>query len=226
MKPIEEARHSNTTRHPNTRLLLYPDAGEATITRTRRATLRSAVSVRDDERSLRESARRAQRRIRRYTVANRLSRLVTFTFEGSRSPSLATVRDAMQEALRRLRRTCSRRFPYVWVPERGPKGGRLHVHALFAVDVSIKEVWRFGRVEVEPLGGIDAMRGAAHYVAKDFESSHVDRAQRYSIAQNFQPQREEIFVDSPERGIDEAIVRMGPPADLLRGDWGVSLRWN
>jgi hypothetical protein len=56
--------------------------------------------------------------VRRYCVANRLTRLGTVTYalkDGCRDPR--TLRSDVGEFFRHLRQANGRRIPYLWVPE-------------------------------------------------------------------------------------------------------------
>ena len=122
-------------------MVLWPTCGEATI-QYRPATPQrppgQEPSARGRARD--KSARQSASRIRRYTVHNALGFMPTLTFRHE-PESLRGVEAACKDFARKLIRA-GIDGPYLWVPERGSKNDRLHVHWLCS--------WwrRLGAVEV------------------------------------------------------------------------------
>lgn len=74
------------------------------------------------------AARRARAVVRRYCRANELNEMVTLTFAGA-PPVYSELSGIMRNFFRRVSRRAGESLgAYVWVPERGAKGDRLHVH--------------------------------------------------------------------------------------------------
>ena len=163
------------------RLVAYPDAGEAVVTRAGGGGRRSTPSVLDkraqldvsatgelqEKGRLPQSLRRSRTAIRRYATANRCNVLVSWTYS-DRYLERATSRDQVLQDGRNLVRFMRSRwggpFPYVFMPEIQPQrsereglevyNGMLLVPRMpRAVFDAIREGYRYG--EGDGYNGID-----------------------------------------------------------------------
>lgn len=170
---------------------LVPAAGEmsAYFGRQSRAPMGHQSLEPDSEKNLRDSFRRAQKRIRQTAVSSRLNCLLTLTF--AEEPLRIDVVAAL--TAKTFRRALYRipRFPYIWTVEKGSEGGRLHVHALISESSveNVKRAWDLGLAQVRsfPLDS-ESLRTAASYLSKDLESMLVHNGQSYRIAKGFKPE--------------------------------------
>lgn len=171
------------------------------------------------ERSMAESVRRSRAAFTRYVTCNRL----VFMWSLTLAPEHLTYDMVELAALwSAFVRRMDRRFgvgAWAKVIEFGTKNGRPHFHvalAEFVLHSEMLEVWGLGGVQVEgPTrqqrkhwkedDWLDDARRVGRYMAKylgkDFDGAVPD-ANRYSVAQNFQPV-EEL---STARTFDEAIT--------------------
>ena len=163
--------------------LLWPEAGEAVVFgafgRGQSGTHRGDVK---------DGGPRARRNVRRYTLANRLNRLVTLTFrEAERSSKRA--RRRLKHCLAECRRMLGAAFPYIAVQEQHPGGHGIHLHLLTTSWVADRLVraWPYGMiVQSKHLRSKAAMRRGANYVAEMFDGSRGG-AHRYEVGQGFAP---------------------------------------
>jgi hypothetical protein len=153
-----------------------------------------------------ESTERAERRargaIRRYAVANGLTRLATLTY-AHQTDDAATVRRDFSGFSRRLRRT----YPHLrWVRvfERH-QSGMLHVHVGLSGYVpksALADLWGHGFVDVRKIrtkgGGREDARAAARYLSKYVAKDAVADVgeHRYEIRQGFQPRKVRMLARS------------------------------
>ena len=173
--------------------VLYPSAGEAAIFWSPAA---GGGNMRHREPEGGQG--RARRRVRRYSLANHLSRLVTLTFRDAER-DLKRGRRRLKRALSAVRGKIGAPFPYISVVEEHPGGHGLHVHLLVRASAAdhLSRTWTFGHVDVVELATRDELREAAAYVAKDFDKDAHGR-HRYEVAQGFKPERQRLI--SPTRG--------------------------
>ena len=192
---------------------LVPAAGELTARYGpgARCPTQGAGGPVDAEKSARDRLRRAQRRIRRFVVANRLGWFLTLTF----AESPATVAEAADEVTRFFRRVVYRfsKVPFVWSLETGSQRGRIHAHALvggLGLD-TLQEAWSLGRLDQKDFGNdATSLRAAAGYLSKDLDRGPLLDRQAYRVAKGFQP--EEIRLGGlrdPQSVICEASHLMG-----------------
>lgn len=161
------------------------------------------------------SARGRRNRIRRYCVHNRLTRLWTLTYANAEW-DYAVVKQHINRFIRRLRKLLGKKFPYLWVIERHPKGHGLHVHLAmrghFIGKKTLESLWGQGWVNFSDRrkGASQAFKGAelAAYFAKELagyiskEEAEVNGQHFYDVAQNFQPPA----VVEDVRGSEDVIV--------------------
>jgi hypothetical protein len=155
--------------------------------------VRPEVQVRNKERA----QRRARSRVRRYCVANQLSRLWTLTYADAEWDVEHVKRD-VNEFVRALRAELKRSLAYVVVLELHPEGHGIHVHlvleAMFVNKTRLQEIWGHGLVQYSDRksghsrGGRERARMAAGYVSKylgkDLGWVGVGR-HRYEVAEGF-----------------------------------------
>lgn len=208
-------------------LSLYPAAGEAggcfQATNRGPVVIVPGVPAADPERARAEAARRARTKVRRYSAANRLSRLGTLTYGPPRCTDAGQLRLHVGEFFRDLRAGLGGRpVPYVWVPELHKDGVHFHVH--FAVGQFIqrgliKQAWGRGWVNIKllsdlPVGATswhEARRAAGYlskYVSKTFETD-LRGLHRYEVAQGFQPAVTRLAGRSADEVLDKACTVMG-----------------
>jgi len=143
----------------------------------------------DAEKNLRDSVRRAKKRIRQTAVSNRLNCLLTLTF-AEEPVGIDVVADLTAKTFRRVLYRFSR-FPYIWAVEKGSEGGRLHVHALLSESFAevVERAWNLGFAQVESFpGDSESLRTAASYLSKDLESMLMNNGQSYRTAKGFKPE--------------------------------------
>jgi hypothetical protein len=203
-------------------VVIYPEACEATIQRVRPA--RSFVPPRPSLEPRRSSrAPQARAHLRRYVVANGCNLHVTATFATSPT-SRVEVHEAFRRAVRFLQRSLPTRFPYVAVCEDGGRKRRLHMHVLLPAEpANMLTVWwrrRFGWTTSTLLVDADAMRAAASYVAKDFDSGRSGN-HRYWSAVGFLPRA--LIAGVPDLVAARELVRQAsdssPVLMFLSGHW-------
>lgn len=217
---------------PGWHLSLYPDALEGGgYFRASYQPLRTYVAsgpTKDPERSARESGRRAKGTLRRYCAANRLNRLVTFTYRGAGCHDPRQLRDDLHKCFRTLRRSLGgRALPYAWVPEWHKTDHGLHAHAALGRYVQrahLVDAWPHGFVHIKLIGdlghgatAVDEARVAAgylsKYVAKTFtdDDRRVPGLHRYDVAQGFKPAKVHLRADSPDLLIAQASSMLDAP---------------
>lgn len=153
----------------------------------------------DPTESAARSARRARGRIRRYCVHNRLHRLWTLTYEVAEW-DYDQVKADLARFFKALRKYRDKRYPYVWVIERHPKGHGLHVHVAmsgFIAKRSLQALWGKGIVHFSDRrkAAAEAFQGAelAAYFAKELagyiakEQGQGNGRHFYDVGQGFQP---------------------------------------
>lgn len=212
------------------RVCLYPQSGEASITRC--APRRADGDPRIDRSSpdrLRENAVRAGKRakshVRRYSRANRCRFLWTFTY-GEASRTLAEAGADMDRLLRALRETFGR-LPFVAVAEPHPGGHGYHWHAGTNRRLPHKVVarlWGHGWVWVGDPGklpGRVSPRKLAAYLAKyvaksvtaDGPAAGVSGREhgqhRYRVSQGFTPAKISFPVELARDGYEWLHLRYG-----------------
>ncbi|MBI4259163.1 MAG: hypothetical protein HY658_01230 [Actinobacteria bacterium] len=181
------------------------------------------------ERARLEADRRARGKLRRYSAANGLNRLITCTYRGGGCHDPRELRRDVGAFFRRLRvRTGGEAFPYAWVPEWHRSGHGLHVHAgvgSFIAKGVIEESWRHGFVDIRLMGSRDGAtvlheaRAAAGYLAKyigkDVGEGVEPGLHRYEVAQGFQPAAVEFVAISAEEALDAASGYIGGEPDAV-----------
>jgi hypothetical protein len=163
------------------------------------------------------ASRRAKGQVRRYAVANGLTRLVTLT-RADQTHDVATVNRAVVWFLRQLRE----RYPdvgYVRVFERH-QSGAVHVHlgiSRYIAKGEIAALWPHGFVDVRKMrssrpGGREAARLTARYLAKYVVKEAVranDRGHRYEVRQGRQPVAVRVWAQTMRDGLRELIRASG-----------------
>lgn len=182
----------------------------------------------DGERSKIEAARRARGKIRRYCAAHRLNRMGTLTY-AVEPDDLRELRGDVGRFFVLLRRKLGGDpLPYLWVPERGEKRGRLHVHfgvGRYVPRGLIKASWPLGFVHIKLLGNLPVGSGPvaearqvarylAPYVSKDLGAAG-DGLHRYDVAQGFQPKVVKVWGRSADEAIGEASKLLGCEPDVV-----------
>jgi hypothetical protein len=184
-------------------------------------------SPEDQERS----RRRARGRLRRYAVANRCTRLWTFTYRPPQPVERSRVVEDWH-AFGRALRAAGIGVPWVRVIERH-QSGALHLHAGFGGFVDVRQVealWPHGFVHAVKMrtrrGGREDARVAAVYLAKYAGKASVAFAGQhsYEVAQGFA--LVELAIDHPS--LDSILAalarRMNGPASY-EWDSGSSADW-
>jgi hypothetical protein len=187
--------------------------------------------VADADRSAVEAARRARARVRRYAVANRLSRLATLTYEGAGCFDPVALRADVHEFFVVLRKSLGgKAFPYLWVPEWHPRGHGLHVHFGLGEYVHwsvIRAAWGRGHVDVKLLSdlpcaasSVTVARRAAGYLGKYVGKAFADdrRASglhRYEVARGFEPRKLVLTGRRVEHVLGQASDLLGAPPERV-----------
>lgn len=210
------------------RLLLFPDAGEASCVfrpslRPKRVYVPRGYAA-DPLRARAEAARRARTRMRRYAVANRLDRKGTLTYA---PPFCFDPRQAREDVARFMRSIRAelggKPFPYVWVPEWHKDEERLHLHfgvGRYVRQTLIRDVWGHGYVSINRRPStrhgapeIEASRVAAgylsKYLSKTFDRPDLGGLHRYEVAQGFQPRAIEFIGTHEGQVLDAGCEVMG-----------------
>jgi len=210
------------------RATLFPTAGEAGGSYAAGSSRGGGWAALEDEevaaaRSRAEAARRALTRVRRYSVANRLTKLGTLTYagEGCRDPRV--LRRDVADFMRNLRSSLGEPIPYLWVPEWHPNGHGLHVQfglGRYVARGLIVRAWGRGFVDIRLLGDLPvgsgrieiARRTASYlgkYVAKTFATEDLRGLHRYEVAQGFQPPSLRLEGRSDVEILERASEHMG-----------------
>jgi hypothetical protein len=147
----------------------------------------------NSEKHLRDRVRRGKKRIRQFTVSNRLNCLLTLTF--AEAPE--DVKSAAVLTANSFRRLFYRhpRAPYVWTLEAGERHGRIHAHALLdeVCASRVATLWSFGIADCQQFAlDAESLRTASSYLSKDLESALVDHGQSYRIPKGFTPEAQRL----------------------------------
>lgn len=169
----------------------------------------------DPEATAARSARRRRGKVRRYLIHNKLHRLWTLTYAEAEW-DYDQVKADLARFFRDLRTHRRKRFPYLWVIERHPKGHGLHVHVAMEGYVrkrDLQAIWGRGIVHFSDKRkrASEAYSGAqlAAYFAKELaayitkEAAATDGQHFYDCAQGYQPPEVCEFV----QGDEGAIIR-------------------
>lgn len=172
-----------------------------------------------DNSTRKRSGRRARSRLRRYSAANRLDRLVVLTYRTPQFDLAQCKRDVREFLRRRLGPVATHRrkrrrswrtsssFGRAWaVTWEQHESGAWHVNVLLNVYVphaALERAWGHGYVWITRFqtrrGGRDGARAAARYVAKyvgkDIEGM-ASSVHRYEVAQGFQPRVVRLYASS------------------------------
>jgi len=210
-------------------MIVFPEAGEATMTFIGSAKPSSAAAPLSDEPSERDPSanrRRAESRarvsVRRYCAANGIDRLASLTF----APPFCTDPDELRRHLarfvRRLRYERGKKFPYVWVPELHKDGVKLHAHFglnSFIAKDRLAELWGHGWTDIRLVRSRESRSPADHsrvtarylskYVGKAFDESDTFGCHRYEVAQGCQPRCDRRVFPSEQEARDWAVSLMG-----------------
>jgi hypothetical protein len=210
--------------------ILYPGAGEAVIfARGSSGPARPPRAPKEDR------VGRANRKMRRYALANRFTRLVTLTYE-SAERSEARSRRRLKLALRNCRRLLGGAFPYIFVHEEHPGGHGLHLHLLLPTEAAalLRKVWNHGHVDVRRVRSRAGLRQAASYLSKSFQEDASGR-HRYEVGQGFAPEQVRLEASSNDTvwaclrtrmGSDPSVVKDYAHLGLrLRLAWWDDARW-
>lgn len=169
------------------------------------------------------AARRARASVRRYCIANRLSRHLTVTYRIARDSRIQVLRD-VAAFRRRLFAWSGGRFALVCVPEQGGKNKRWHAEIAMGRYVPqdvLADLWGHGFVSVHRYSDrhktsdeVENARKVAgylsKYVAKAFlEVERMPGEHRYEVAQGFQPDSEVFGVEDLPSGLLVAIAAFG-----------------
>jgi hypothetical protein len=170
-----------------------------------------------------EAVRRAHAKVRRYCVANRLTRLSTLTYAGEGCYDPRVLRQDVGEFMRQLRQGMGERIAYLWVPEWHAQGHGLHIHFAVGRYVPrglIERSWGRGYVSIKLLGDLpigtnragEARKAAgylAKYVSKTFDSEETRGLHRYEVAQGFQPRAVAVVGRTDLEILERASAYMG-----------------
>jgi hypothetical protein len=186
------------------------------------------LEAEDPERAAHEASRRARREIRRYGVANRLTRLGSLTYRGAGCHDFDEHYGNLARFFRKLRAGLGgERFPYLAVQEWHPGGHGLHGHFLVGRYIQrglIEEAWPHGFVHIKLIGNLPAGSGelgeartaaryVAGYLAKDWAAPKGRK--RYYRALGFAPRIERLTGRSADDVLDQASELMGQRPDYL-----------
>jgi hypothetical protein len=192
---------------------VWPSALEASATPQLRSpqSHRSTPGVPGEQSgdAARVAASRATSLIRRFIVGNDLDALLTVTLDSD--GCVARTKVLLKNALRQARRAQDLAFPYVWVPERANKTGRLHVHLVTRMLSAqrLAEFWQLGMTRLDLVDTVEDRRALATYLAKDFESLVPGFQSRYSPSRGFGIEAIEITAASPREFIERAGAVLG-----------------
>ena len=203
------------------RYSVCPAAGEATLVcaggrqRQTRPVVAAEVSR---ERLISDSARRAARVVRQYTVANKLCALVTLTYSLRRYDS-ATSSSDLRKFIRKLQQELARTFPYCAVVEQDPKTSTFHIHLLVRPEIArlAKDRWSHGHADVSQDGQFHSLRAAAAYISKQFREQYGSGAHRYHLGRGFVPEVLTGSSDDSDEARAAAISIMG--GELPQSEW-------
>jgi hypothetical protein len=199
---------------------LVPAAGEmsAYFGSFSRAPRGHRSSEQNSEKHLRDRVRRAKKRIRQFTVSNKLNCLLTLTFaeapEDVNSAAALTV-DSFRRVFYK-----SPRAPYVWTLEAGRRHGRIHAHALLDEACASRVVtkWTLGITDCQLFAtNAESLRTASSYLSKDLNTALVDHGQSYRIPKGFTPEAHRL-----PAGLDPSVL-IRHASDLM-GSSPVSVR--
>jgi hypothetical protein len=214
---------------PGWRLRVYTEAGEASGRFYGSLDDASHPHVtgepaRDPERSRREAAARARRKLNLYAASNRLNRLATLTYAPPFCTDPMQLRSELGGFFRGLRASLGDKpFPYLWVPEYHADQERFHAHFAVGRFVHYKVIranWPHGFVSIKLLGNPPAgttslgeARAAARYLSK-YVSKSFDWARmglhRYEVAQHFQPPFRIVEGRTRPEVLAKAVEILGP----------------
>lgn len=230
---------------------LYPDAREAIIWREDHrpadpasyserdrdpagagAPERDRVTPAADPLNGERSRRRARGRVRRYAIANRCTRLATFTYAEEQWSARKVKRDWA-----RLARDLKGRWPdlaWVRVLELHPGGHGLHLHAglsRYVPKAELAAMWGHGLVDVRKLrtkrGGGEDARQAARYLAKyATKAAEADPGEHaYEVAQGHQPATISLRGWDRQDAWERVIRSMGGEVPSYQWDSGQVTDW-
>lgn len=203
------------------RARVFPDAGEAVVTRRVTQAARHGSSRAVEATDFDSAGARAARQARRYCASNSLAYLWTATYAGDGTRDHFLVRANVHALFRSLRLVVGKRFPYLWTTEWHPGGHGLHVHfavAQFIKHAAVADAWGQGHVWVRGPGhevvGAEARdhgRRVARYVAKYVAKAPAAPAgyHRYEVAQGFRPRELLLGARDLEEAIQVACAAMG-----------------
>ncbi|HEX3980441.1 MAG TPA: hypothetical protein VHW93_04425, partial [Acidimicrobiales bacterium] len=191
---------------------------------------------------------RAKGKVRRFCIANGLTRLGTLTYAGEGCHDPRQLRSDLGEFFRALRVLLGgKAFAYLWVPEWHPGGHGLHAH--FAVGRYIKkavieDAWGRGYVHIKllcdlPVGTTKVHEAAqvAWYLSKYMDKAFAGRKEsglhRYEVAQHFQPASVRLTADTLSVALERSgEVMGGRPTVSMSTEWpnwtgplAVGLQW-
>lgn len=174
------------------------------------------------EGSSERAARRARGKLRRYAVANKLTRMITLTTAHQSHDERRVKREFRSFVKRGLRVTLGYRGAYAIGFERH-RSGAVHAHVLvggYLPQAALERAWGHGFVFVQRFGGRggrEAARSAAGYLAKYVgksfdEGGMAGGLHRYEVAQGFTVRQVRVFALSA-RGLAEACC------DVVEAFW-------
>lgn len=146
---------------------------------------------------------RGRAALRRYVCASNLDRFCSLTARQHLQP--ACLAAAVRRFTQRTQRL--RKRPYVWVAEAGR--AKPHIHFFCSDDLAelLASQWTLGHTDIQRLDGLESMRAASNYAAKDFQSPLLPK--RYQPARGFKPEQIAIRASSREEFESTAIQIMG-----------------
>jgi hypothetical protein len=229
----------------------WPSCGEGTgafLGQSRQAGAGLRRDVDEDERARRDAAnrararRRAAGRLRRFGAHNLLGNLSTLTYRCiacdevpcSCGRKANPEREQVVRHWQALRKAMYDRrgpAPYFAVIEEGSRSGRRHLHVATRAHWSqedLEEIWRWGFVMPGRHEDPEAMSWSEARAAAGYCSTYAGKAldagygrQSYFVAQGFQPQPVQGWVESEADALGWLCERLGGFDTLSRSDeWG------
>lgn len=160
---------------------------------------------------------RRRKQMRRYAVANCLTRMWTLTYRGAGEHDPARVKKDIARFVKKLRAyRGGGLFPYLWVIEWHPGGHGLHVHLAltgFVHKAALEELWGRGFVNFSDrrTQAGKTMRGAtlAAYLGKSLAGylakgavGECDGSHFYEVGQGFTPKSESAVFEGSEDEVE------------------------
>ena len=168
------------------------------------------------EENRKRSARRRMAKVRRYCVANDITKLWTLTYGVAQWDATEVMND-VNGFMRRLRDHLGEVVPYVYVLELHPGGHGIHVHIglqdRWISHAQVRRLWGHGHVHYSksrsgPKGARMLARYLSKYMVKDLGLVGAGR-HAYEVAQGFAPVVRQIRVTTFREALDYVCALHG-----------------